>query len=178
MKEFHAFSKIELHMFTIRLQDFKLIDYSYKTHPNMKVIDAIYHTCCVPYIFKPHWYNNNYYIDGGLLNNYPVDYCLENGAKNEETLGICFQNNSNMIINEKSNLLDLFHHIHKVLIKKISTKNKSILKNQIQIPCCDNSINTFIDIINNSSTRQENIKNGEEIATQFLNRKTIIPSFV
>ena len=168
LKEFYDFSQIELHMFSIRVQDFVIVDYSYKTHPKMKLLHVIYQTCCIPYIFKPHWYDNNYYIDGGLLNNYPVKDCIQNGAKNEEILGICFHNKSTITINQESNIFEFCYYIHKRLAKIVANKNKCILVNELQIPYEGNNINTFLDIIKNKEIRELYIKNGEELGQRFL----------
>ena len=54
----------------------------------MKVIDAVYASSTLPFIFQPFWYEDSYYLDGGLLNNYPLDICINNGAPKEDILGI------------------------------------------------------------------------------------------
>ena len=93
----------------------------------------------------------------------------KNGAKNEEILGICFQNKSNKIINRNSNIFEFCYYIHKRLAKMVSNKNKSILKNEILLPYFkDVSVNTVIDIIRNKEIRELYIKNGEEIAKHYL----------
>lgn len=48
--------------------------FDYKTAPNMKLVDAIRASMAVPYVFKPVKYNNDFFIDGGVANNYPIDY--------------------------------------------------------------------------------------------------------
>jgi hypothetical protein len=42
---------------------------SYKTHPDLKVSQSIQMTTCIPILFKPIKYKNNYYLDGGLTGN-------------------------------------------------------------------------------------------------------------
>ena len=42
---------------------------SYKTHPNLRVSESIQMTTCIPILFKPIKYKNNYYLDGGLTGN-------------------------------------------------------------------------------------------------------------
>ena len=41
----------------------------HKTHPNLKVSVSIQMTTCIPLLFKPVKYNENYYLDGGLTGN-------------------------------------------------------------------------------------------------------------
>lgn len=58
---------------------------NHKSHPDMNIIDAIMMSISIPFYLKPYIYDNKYYVDGSLLNHYPIDY-----FKNETkyTLGI------------------------------------------------------------------------------------------
>lgn len=47
---------------------------SYDTTPNMSVMVAIRMSISLPIIFSPVLYKNNYYIDGGVINNFPIKY--------------------------------------------------------------------------------------------------------
>jgi len=53
--------------------------------PHMKIIDAIEISCCLPFLFSKKIYKNNVYIDGSLVNNYPVDLA-DNGI--DKVIGI------------------------------------------------------------------------------------------
>ncbi len=74
--EFYNKTHIELYIYTIDVNNYTSIELSYKSFPDLSLIHAIYMSCCIPYIFQPFWLNNNYYIDGGLINNYPIVNCL------------------------------------------------------------------------------------------------------
>ena len=43
-------------------------------YPNMSVITAVRASMGVPLIFTPVEWNNDWYVDGGLLNNFPIDF--------------------------------------------------------------------------------------------------------
>ena len=88
MKELYDYSNIELHVFSTKLSTFATEDISYKTHPNMEFIKAIYLSSSIPFLFQPMWYKNSYFLDGGLLNNYPIEICIRNGGIKEEIMGI------------------------------------------------------------------------------------------
>lgn len=47
---------------------------NYETHPDMKIMDAIMMSICVPFVFKPISFKDKLYVDGALLNHYPIDY--------------------------------------------------------------------------------------------------------
>jgi hypothetical protein len=52
----------------------KLFYFNRLTTPNMKIIDALRITICVPFFFRPIRYEDAYYIDGGATSPYPIDF--------------------------------------------------------------------------------------------------------
>lgn len=52
-----------------KLEYFNSID-----HPNMNALDAIRLSCAIPGIFAPQKYNNQVFIDGGLIKNTPITF--------------------------------------------------------------------------------------------------------
>ena len=113
LKEFFEYSKIELHFFTFDVNEFHLHDVSYLTHPDLLLSQALLMTCSIPFLITPFLSNGKCYVDGGVVCNYPLKYCLESGGKNiREILG--FKNNyqnSATIINEESTMLDFILNI-------------------------------------------------------------------
>ena len=96
MKEFYETTKIEQHFFTVDIGGFELIDISYKTHPDCRVLDAVYASLCVPLLFQPIQLHigkeiieedvcgnmvrskkKTGLIDGGFLMNYPIQPCIQ-----------------------------------------------------------------------------------------------------
>jgi predicted acylesterase/phospholipase RssA len=61
--------------------------FSVDTTPDMSVITAIRISISVPVIFTPVSYNNYLYVDGALVNNFPINYCPKNN-----TFGIYVKN--------------------------------------------------------------------------------------
>jgi predicted acylesterase/phospholipase RssA len=54
----------------------KCIYFDYLNHPDMLILDAIKISSCIPFIFKPIQFNDDFYVDGALYDNYPiVDAC-------------------------------------------------------------------------------------------------------
>ena len=45
--------------------------FDYKNTPNMPIAQAIRISCSVPFIYKPVFYNNKTYVDGGCIRNLP-----------------------------------------------------------------------------------------------------------
>jgi predicted acylesterase/phospholipase RssA len=75
-QEFYARTGIELHFTVTELNKFQSIDFSHKTHPTHSVVEACYMSCCYPFGFTPIYRDGCCYIDGGIINDYPVNECI------------------------------------------------------------------------------------------------------
>lgn len=83
MRELFEITNIELHFYAVKVNGFELIDISHKTHPDWKVVEAIYASCAIPPFLQPFIKDNIIYCDGGFLNNNPLGKCI-NDCKNIE----------------------------------------------------------------------------------------------
>jgi predicted acylesterase/phospholipase RssA len=54
--------------------------YSHENKPNLSCIDAVKMSCNIPVIFQALQYNEEYVVDGGLMNNFPLEY-VDDGEK-------------------------------------------------------------------------------------------------
>jgi len=90
LKELFEYSHIELHLYSLELNQFKTTDISYKTHPDLPLLDSIVMTCAIPMLFTPLCKNNECYIDGGIVANYPLGHCIDDGHALDEILGARF----------------------------------------------------------------------------------------
>tara|TARA_B100001093_G_scaffold311805_1_gene297582 strand:- start:833 stop:1789 length:957 start_codon:yes stop_codon:yes gene_type:complete len=139
------------------LSDFKLYYFNYENNPNMKIFDAILISCCIPLLFNPVEYDNKCWIDGGIINNFPIDYCND---EIDNTLGIaikdvCFGKCS---INPKKDLPDYLSNLFKCLvysdtIKKLDHFDNYTIKYNFDISMIvDFNINSneILDIFNDA----------------------------
>lgn len=69
--------------------------FSFKDNPDMLVLDAVRMSISIPFLFHPFNYKDKLYVDGALLNGYPIDYFKDNM---EETLGILINNDNDVLI--------------------------------------------------------------------------------
>lgn len=90
LKEFFEFSNIEFHVYSLEINQFKTVDISYKSHPDLPLLDSIVMTCAIPMLFTPFCKNNECYIDGGIFKNYPLNHCIDDGHLPDEILGTRF----------------------------------------------------------------------------------------
>jgi predicted acylesterase/phospholipase RssA len=75
-QEFYERTGIELHFTVTELNKFQSIDFSHKTHPKQGLVEACYMSCCYPFGFTPIYRDGCCYVDGGIINDYPVNECI------------------------------------------------------------------------------------------------------
>jgi predicted acylesterase/phospholipase RssA len=164
MKDFFDLTKIEIHIFTTELNTFKTIDISHKTHPEWRVVDAVYSSSSVPIIFTPYLIDGNCYCDGGLLINYPLKCCVENGANPDEILGLNYHPKDEMSeIGSESTLLDYIMLIIRKLIKIILDHDKINIKYEYEVNGPSITIYDIYNCISNMDERIRLIKLGSDM---------------
>lgn len=139
--------KINLVITGTNLNKRKTIYFNYKDYPNMTVRLAVRISMSLPFIFQSVTFNDDIYIDGGVLDNYPIWYF----EKINESLGfkLCgseecrdneiYHNNNkiNNLIDFGKNILDaLFNQIEKLNVKD-EYWNHTITINSLDINTTD-----------------------------------------
>lgn len=84
---YNEFGKILIVTGTL-INEHKLEVFSYKTHPKCKIIDAVRISTSIPFLFASPKYENNYYSDGGILDNYPISCLSEYTSDHDHILGV------------------------------------------------------------------------------------------
>ena len=84
LKEFYELKNINIHFRVINLNKEKTEYLNKDNSPNLKYIDAITMTSCIPLLFEPIEYNGCKYIDGGVNNNFPYEII----SKDKKYIGI------------------------------------------------------------------------------------------
>lgn len=93
LQDFYNLTKREIHFITTEVYALKTEDISYKTHPEWKLVDAVYVSCCLPFLFTPFFLQEvgggqKVFIDGGILMNFPLNLCISIADHPEEILAI------------------------------------------------------------------------------------------
>jgi len=182
LNDFYKITKIEQHFFTFDINDFKIEDISYKTHPDLTLLLVLQMTCAIPFLFTPVCINNKCYIDGGFVCNYPIKYCIENNNCNpNEILG--FKNkyktaDNDNIINDTSTLFEFILNFILKIINSISENTTINNNNQYQEFICDTkellSYESLKNAFNSENERKILYQNGIDNAEQYI--KQIIMS--
>ena len=158
MKEFYESSGIDMHFFSVNINNFTPIQFSYKTHPDWRIIDAVYCSCCLPLLFQPFLNEDKCYSDGGMVCNYPVNHCIENGADPDEIFGLCRKPiiRLNYHVTNDSTLFDYVLNIFYKTIERVLNNRVPIeIYREMFIDCPPLSIS---DIFNTSSKIEERLR--------------------
>jgi predicted acylesterase/phospholipase RssA len=189
LDELYQFNKKELHIITVELNAFKLVNLSYKTHPSLKVMDAIKMSCAFPIIFSPKIFieteikkeayidrdreNESQrecggdrvccYIDGGVMCNYPVNVCMDDQRCDpDEILG--FRNiweKYHETIDDNSSLVDFLKICVKQMIRKLENE-KSYVNIKNEVSCVGETIEytSWFDLCSDEAKRVHYIQRG------------------
>lgn len=135
MMELYQKTKKKLVIVTVCISTKKVEYINYENFPELPVILAIRMSTCIPLIFPPVKYKNKLYIDGGLLQNFPIKYINDNQLNQVIGINICTNCEDEVEINDiYSYLTNIFEVIMMLMSKKyIDDKYKNIIYN-IEVP--------------------------------------------
>ena len=119
--------------------------HNYINTPNMSVVLAIRMSSNIPIVFSPISYNNNYYIDGALLDPFPYDY-----YKDTVKIGFCIfsQYEFDFLKDKEVNFFNSSNNSFEYIIELIKILHSNYLKYYIKkIP--KNVVYLEIDLVDN-----------------------------
>jgi predicted acylesterase/phospholipase RssA len=177
LKELFENTNIELHGIATDINEFKTVDFSYKTHPNLKIVDAVHMSCALPFLFTPPFIDDTLYLDGGTTNNFPLDLCIKNSnIENTDTI-LAFKNlhRPNFItkLNDSSDLSEIISTIIKKLTSKLHDKNDHTVKYTINLYTQGIDASTMTSLLDKNN-RQILLDKGEEYTRLFLEYHSIL----
>lgn len=180
LKDFYLFNKIDLHIFTSKIKNgyFECIDLNHETYPDLSLYKAISMSSAFPIAFKPNELNNEYYIDGGLCNNFPLNSCInEKKCDEDEILAICYTSKGeedNFLVNENLNVLKYSMKIIMNMKYMVSNEyNQNSIKNIIKTTSESSDFDNWKNTYYNESHRQELLDKGKKYGEDFLNNINI-----
>jgi predicted acylesterase/phospholipase RssA len=180
LKELYAYNQIEIHLYATNINAAQLekIDLSHKTHPDLTVIKALRMTMAFPVIFEPVCDDSGCYIDGGLLNNFPLNDCVEQQQCNPEDI-LAFRNiwkNANQAITATSSIFDFLLVLLKQMQNNIDTAATQ-KDTKYTVNCIITDLASFekwAEALKNEEMRKSIIADGYAQADLFL--QTLAPA--
>jgi len=103
---------------------------SFLTTPEMPILVALRMSCSLPFVFEPFKYMDEYYIDGGIGDHFPILYDIEQDTQSVKShrLGIALDfydtNNSN-----PSSIIEHIYDVLQILLLQNFHKQMELAKN-------------------------------------------------
>ena len=162
LNELYMMTKKKLILTTVCINEKKLYYLSYKTHPNLSVITALCMTSSLPLWFIPVSYEDKLFIDGGIMNNYPINLCMN---KLHKVIGfyIDTKENDTEIKNIESYIMNIMMCISRGLTQNALCRYKQTIK--IIIPI----INIF-DLNLSKQIKQDLYNVGYECVNKYIDK--------
>lgn len=174
LKDFYNYNQIDFHCFTVEMNSFQKIDLNHKTYPDLSLIKALEMSSSVPILFKPIIEEGKCYVDGSLLDNYPLNECISTQECSEdEVLGIKNKWSSDEeVINTGMNIFQYLQSSLSQLINHIQINNVS-KPIRYELKClCDKNLadySKWFEYMTNGDKMKELIDEGKKYAELFLN---------
>jgi predicted acylesterase/phospholipase RssA len=170
-QEFYDRTGIEVHFTVTEMNKFQAIDFSYKTHPNQSLVEACYMSCCYPFGFSPIYRDGCCYLDGGIVNDYPLHECIRDQKCGlGEILGVkVLWEKKPTNLTEKASLLQFiytfFNQINSNFYENRATK---AIPNEVVCVSKVFSIRDWMNWVKDENYRRELVLRGETFANVFL----------
>ena len=162
---------VKLHFFSFEINNFKIEDISYLTHPALTLFTAIHMTCSLPILVTPVCIDNKFYIDGGIVCNYPLKNCIDSGKNIDEILGFKnqYDNETKSHINFESTLLEfVMFFLFKVIYSLNTDSLQPHIKHEFLCKTDKMNIEMFRTSLSSIDARKQLFENGLEDAKIFL----------
>ena len=128
-------------------------------------------TCCLPILLTPVCLDDKFFIDGGIVCNYPLQFCVDSGKNPDEILGFKnkYDNETKSHINSDSTLLDfLLCFLFKVIYSLNTDNQQPYIKNEFLCKADKMNIEMLKNSLNSIDVRKTIFSNGTEDAIEFL----------
>ena len=179
LAELYAHNHIDIHMYTTNINKplIEKVDLSHQTHPDLTVIKALTMSMCYPFLFKPVCLTpEECYIDGGLLNNYPLNDCIIQTKCNKDAEILAFKNiwlrtpDNNNHITEESSIFDFLLALIKKMHLSIDTeRHQPEIKHTVKFEIKGlEGLSRWLEALSNEEMRKSLIDEGSATAGLLL----------
>jgi predicted acylesterase/phospholipase RssA len=177
LQELYAFNHIDIHLYTTNINSVHLtkVDLSHTTHPTLSVIKALCMSMSYPLAFKPICIDEDCFIDGGLLNIFPLNDCLtQTGCSETEVLAFkntwVAEDNAGKVTQETT-IIDYMVLLTKKMQYEICTEEKQTrIKNIVHCKVEGLAgVGQWLNAISTGEARAKLMEQGMADGKQFLN---------
>ena len=161
LHDLYEYTHTELYLYTTEMNSYKLVEISHHSHADWTVIDAVYASCAIPFIFPPFLKNDECYLDGGILLNFPISKCVKRVDDRNTILGISIGNYepNTTPITESTHIFNYSFLLFEKIFKKAIFTNDIDTEIKHKITMNHTNLNNVFDISGNQSLSEENQAN-------------------
>ena len=158
-----------LRVYATRLTDGVLVEFSRRTSPGVRVVDALRASMALPLYFTPVVIDGVAYVDGGLVNNYPMDTLSV--AEQRSAVGFLLRKDGGAAFNYHGDegFVGYAKQLLRIIgIDRYRAQLKRFERQTLLIDCSD------IDVLDFSMTRADKeriIEKGAEAMRAFLAKR-------
>lgn len=165
-KELYDKFNIELVITGTCINEHKVEYFNYIDNPDMSVLKAIRISISIPFYFTTCIENKKKYVDGGIIDNYPIYY---ERLEKDKFIGF----NLETIFQNKVDILNLQDYIDSIItcVRKRLIKNEKEFNDRTVIIQHDINI---MDFNINNDEKQKLIDNGEKQTLNFLKKNNFL----
>ena len=129
---------INLYVSTTNISNGKNVNFNVNNTPNSSIIEAVAASMCVPFFSKPILIDGEYYVDGFITDNFPLD--VFNGINRDQILGVAvnLDKDYEMPICNKGEELSFFHYLYNIMY---------VIYNNTYKLCYYNKITSYNDVL-------------------------------
>lgn len=177
LQQLYEHSNIKLNILVTNLTRFRLEIFNHETKPDLNLIDALYMSCTIPFVFQPCFKDECCYMDGAIINAYPLNLCLDE-LKNDltedfdkkEILGFKIINEKIKDCRENSSIFYFgYYMIHKIIHDNYNYKIEDKEVNEVIIPGTEINVDDAKKILTHESERKKYLDLGSNYAKVYLN---------
>jgi len=106
------------------LNDTSIKYFSHITNPDMQILKALRITISIPFIFRPYQFDGKLWVDGGVMNNFPIDLFND---KLSEVIGI-YMDDVYDTIDEIEEIQDYFTRVFKCTFRGLNYNKIELFK--------------------------------------------------
>lgn len=171
LKEFYELSNIEIHLFSLDINNFNLDDLSHISHPDLQLLTAVQMSSAIPVLISPVCIDDKCYVDGGVVCNYPMNQCILRAGNVDEIFGLRnkYIKNDDNIVKEKSTILEYVMNFISKLVNNVSLRfEEQTVPNELIYDAELMNLSNIQLTLSSKEARQNLIDSGIEAGKLFL----------
>lgn len=153
---YHKYGK-EFYCITHNITSDKLEVLSWETYPDMPCLIALRMSANLPFIFDHFKYMGNFYIDGGISNNFPINIGDERGCK---ILGLTIYDTNLNFSQNKDNMVEYIYQLMSIPVKQSVLNNIESVSDKCTVIPLQPGATPFFDFSLDTHVKLEMFSNG------------------